>query len=411
MSVVDNEAARGRPVVSVNRAIWILAAVAVLAALVPAALAWIGPIPATAAGIVGVVAAVVAAIWGGGRLSPASDLAHAARILAAGGTASLTSLENRNDEFGLIARSMSDIARRPAQAHETVEVHEAANQNRELEVRTAAFEDNSKSFVESLLLYAGRIQRTAEKMGSRSGKKGSRSMDVSDASDRVSSSIEDVASSVDALSVSIAEIGQQTDLSSEIVSGAVTEARTVSSQVAGLAEATGKIGDVVALIDDIADRTNLLALNATIEAARAGEAGKGFAVVAAEVKNLANQTVKATEKIANQIAEVQSATQSAVTAIEGISATIERMSSVTNAVAEAVERQREATEAIARNTQSVTQDAAKVSGAIVDVTRSAAASYGSAISVLWAANDLKKPADGLMDEVRGFLADVRAEKV
>ena len=80
-----------------------------------------------------------------------------------------------------------------------------------------------------------------------------------------------------------------------------------------LAEGAQKIGDVVNLISTIAAQTNLLALNATIEAARAGDAGKGFAVVASEVKNLANQTAKATEDISQQIATIQVATKEAVT--------------------------------------------------------------------------------------------------
>src|SRR3546814_5762640 len=103
------------------------------------------------------------------------------------------------------------------------------------------------------------------------------------------------------------------------------------------------------LITDIASQTNLLALNATIEAARAGEAGKGFAVVASEVKNLANQTAKATEEITSQISEMQAATDKAVTAIGGINKTIKHIDEVAVAIASAVEEQDASTQEIARN--------------------------------------------------------------
>ncbi len=93
---------------------------------------------------------------------------------------------------------------------------------------------------------------------------------------------------------------------------AVDDAKKTDGTVQGLAETSQKIGKVVELINDIASQTNLLALNATIEAARAGEAGKGFAVVASEVKNLANQTAKATEEIAGQINAMQAVTTDAV---------------------------------------------------------------------------------------------------
>ncbi|MBT3292496.1 MAG: hypothetical protein HN380_34665, partial [Victivallales bacterium] len=122
-------------------------------------------------------------------------------------------------------------------------------------------------------------------------------------------------------------------------------------EVEGLGEKSEEIGKIIAVIDDIAAQTNLLALNATIEAARAGDAGKGFAVVASEVKNLANQTAKATEEIGGQINGIQSATQDSVQAIQGITKTIGEISEIASAIAAAVEEQGAATSEIARNVE------------------------------------------------------------
>ena len=96
----------------------------------------------------------------------------------------------------------------------------------------------------------------------------------------------------------LGQISEQLVRTTQVVRASVSEAETTNTQIAGLAAAAQKIGDVVKLISDIAGQTNLLALNATIEAARAGDAGRGFAVVASEVKSLAVQTAKATEDIA-----------------------------------------------------------------------------------------------------------------
>jgi len=116
-----------------------------------------------------------------------------------------------------------------------------------------------------------------------------------------------------------------------------------------LSEAANRIGSVMELIQEIAEQTNLLALNATIEAARAGEAGKGFAVVASEVKDLANQTAKATGEISDHVNRVQEETKTAAEAMTGIANKIGEINQVTSAVSAAVEEQSSATQEVSRS--------------------------------------------------------------
>ena len=168
--------------------------------------------------------------------------------------------------------------------------------------------------------------------------------------EEASVNVQTVASAAEELSSSISEIARQVAQSSTIAGKAVEDAqadRHASSR--RWRRGAQKIGDVVGLISSIAGQTNLLALNATIEAARAGDAGKGFAVVASEVKNLANQTAKATGDISAQIAEIQAATTEAVEAIGTIAQTIDELSRIAASIAASVEEQGAATQEIARN--------------------------------------------------------------
>jgi len=188
----------------------------------------------------------------------------------------------------------------------------------------------------------------------------------------------------------------------------VQEANRTSEVVTGLANATDRIGQVVILIQDIANQTNLLALNATIEAARAGDAGKGFAVVASEVKSLAQQTARATEEISQQIADVQGSTNTAVEAIKQISVTIKRSHEIAAAIAAAIEEQTAATREIARNVEQAAQGTEDVTQNIVRVSAAAEESSEAAGSVRSSAADLGQQSSTLNGLVQSFLDDVKA---
>jgi methyl-accepting chemotaxis protein len=205
-----------------------------------------------------------------------------------------------------------------------------------------------------------------------------------------------VASATEELTSSINEISRQLAHASQVTNSAVDEANRSSQMISDLAQRAQKIGDVVNIIQDIANQTNLLALNATIEAARAGEAGKGFAVVASEVKALANQTAKATDEISHLVTEIQGSTAAAVSANETIIKTISEEESATTTVASAVEQQSAAT-------QEVSQNISGVSAASSETGR-------IATDVRGAANELMQQAQKLEQNVTEFMRTIGASK-
>jgi methyl-accepting chemotaxis protein len=162
---------------------------------------------------------------------------------------------------------------------------------------------------------------------------------VSAAAEQVSRSVETVSTGSEEMGASIREISQNASEAARVAAEAVDVTAATSATMGKLGESSAEIGNVIKVITQIAEQTNLLALNATIEAARAGELGKGFAVVASEVKDLAQETAKATEDISRRVEAIQSDTGGAVSAIEGISAVIARISEFQTTIASAVEEQ------------------------------------------------------------------------
>jgi methyl-accepting chemotaxis protein len=187
----------------------------------------------------------------------------------------------------------------------------------------------------------------SEQLGSSVGALDKHTERARDSAGSARNSIETAEASSAALEIAAREIAKQVEQASGVGERAETDIEDALATVWQLSEASGQIGGVVGLINEIAGQTNLLALNATIEAARAGEAGKGFAVVAQEVKNLANQTAKATEDISHQIENLQGRISDATNAIQQLKSPISVLTEMTTQVKTGAEYQNVATGEIA----------------------------------------------------------------
>ena len=168
-----------------------------------------------------------------------------------------------------------------------------------------------------------------------------------------SSKIQTVASAAEEMFTSVREINTNMERSEKAVSSIIKQNQDATRLASQLNETTGSMEQIVAMIRDISEQVNLLALNATIEAARAGEAGKGFAVVAAEVKSLANETAKATDKISEEIQQMQSVSNSVVISASQITEATKDVGMVIHSIASAMEQQESTQQEIASNMQEI----------------------------------------------------------
>ena len=225
---------------------------------------------------------------------------------------------------------------------------------------------------------------------------------VSVAAEEVSANVTTMSAATDEMTASINEIARSASTAAGVATGAVTTARETSGAVERLGQASTEIGDILKVINSIAEQTNLLALNATIESARAGEAGKGFAVVAGEVKDLAQETAKATEDISRKTSAIQATTGDVAEAIGRIGAVVNQINELQTTIAAAVEEQSVTASEISRNVGQIATGSGDIARNISEVAAAAGATAQGAGMTQQSATQLSGLATRVDTLVRSF---------
>ena len=363
--------------------------------------------------IVLAIASVLAWRVAGSVTGPLLALAEATDRIGRADFATEVPALDRRDELGTLARSIAVLRdeAKAADALRTEKEKELAAREEAARLQVHLVEEFDAKVVDvmnRLIAATASLESNAGGLSAIAERTGTQSAAAAEAGGQADVNVQLVAAAAEELAASSLEIASQMSHASTVARGAKDEVAAAERIMVELSDSAGKISDVVALINSIASQTNLLALNATIEAARAGESGKGFAVVAGEVKQLANQTARATDEISAQIATVQDRTMWAAASIEKVADTIRRLDDTAASIAAAAGQQGDATKEISGNIHSVNERTMEVTRNVTGVSDGARETSDRAQTLFGAARDLLNEAESMRAIIDGFLLRLQA---
>ncbi|MBM7770671.1 methyl-accepting chemotaxis protein [Actinokineospora baliensis] len=254
----------------------------------------------------------------------------------------------------------------------------------------------------TLLTAGADLDRVSGRLGTAAEETLARTNEVAESAGRVTSTITEIAAASAQIGSSVDSVARASSDAQSVSAQAVQAAEDTATGVQRLRAASREIDEIVRAITSIAEQTNLLALNATIEAARAGAAGKGFAVVASEVKDLAQETARATENVKAKISVIQTMTGEAVDSIDGIRSVITQINDGQQGIGTAVDEQTRTTQGIAASVGEVSQTTGQIRESLDGISSSAALTAEGAAATQRSAATLTATARQVNDIIGTF---------
>ncbi len=352
-------------------------------------------------------------VWAAGRtvLKPLDELTNAMRNVSSGRLSALVPHQKRPDEIGAMALALEQFRKNEMERVRLEGERAAANSDLERaranEALIQHFQGEVRSALTVLDTSFDELDARARDLIETSRAAHADSKRSSASASTAASSVHSIAAATEELSASIRSISTSMEESSTLAGKAFDAGERVRSTSQSLADSSEAIGQIVALISDVAAQTNLLALNATIEAARAGEAGRGFAVVASEVKGLAEQTARATDSIRVRISEMQTITGRAASEVATVVERIDDMRRLSMDTSAAAHQQAAATADISRDVGVASGSVGEAADGASALTHATARSAETGQSVLDKSGAVREQSKRLRDASERFFASLK----